>query len=112
MNYPQHNKVLHGDSSKTENPVIFLKADSSLLKDHKPFFIPDDLGRIEYETEVVVRINKLGKTVSERFASRYYDAVTVGIDFTARELQAKLKTKGLPWELAKSFDARVICFIK
>ena len=104
MNYPQHNKVLHGDSSKTENPVIFLKADSSLLKDHKPFFIPDDLGRIEYETEVVVRINKLGKTVSERFASRYYDAVTVGIDFTARELQAKLKAKGLPWELAKSFD--------
>lgn len=104
MNYPQHNKVLHGDSSKTEKPVIFLKADSSLLKDHKPFFIPDDLGRIEYETEVVVRINKLGKTVSERFASRYYDAVTVGIDFTARELQAKLKAKGLPWELAKSFD--------
>lgn len=104
LNYGEHNQVFHGDASKTDEPVIFLKADSSLLKDHKPFFIPDDLGRIEYETEIVVHICKLGKTVSERFAHRYYDAVTVGIDFTARELQAKLKEKGRPWELAKSFD--------
>jgi len=94
MNYSEHNKSLHGTLSKTEQPVVFLKADSSLLKDSKPFFIPDDLGRIEYETELVVRICRLGKTIPERFAHRYYDAVTVGIDFTARDLQKKLKEQG------------------
>ncbi|MBM6993034.1 MAG: fumarylacetoacetate hydrolase family protein [Prevotella sp.] len=104
MNYALHNKEMHGTLLKTEEPVIFLKADSSLLKDHKPFFIPDHMGRIEYETEVVVRICKLGKTVSERFAPRYYDAVTVGIDFTARELQRKMIEQGHPWDLAKGFD--------
>lgn len=104
MNFSEHNKSLHGTLNKTEQPVVFLKADSSLLKDSKPFFIPDDLGRIEYETELVVRICRLGKTIPERFAHRYYDAVTVGIDFTARDLQKKLKEQGLPWELSKSFD--------
>ncbi len=104
MNYALHNKEMHGTLLKTEEPVIFLKADSSLLKDRKPFFIPDHMGRIEYEAEVVVRICKLGKTVSERFAPRYYDAVTVGIDFTARELQRKLMAQGRPWDLAKGFD--------
>ena len=88
--------------------MIFLKADSALLKDGKPFFIPDDMGRIEYETEVVVRICRLGKTIPERFAHRYYDAVTVGIDFTARELQKKLKEQGHPWELSKSFDGAAV----
>lgn len=104
MNYAQHNKELLGTLSKPENPVIFMKPDSALLKDHKPFFIPDDLGRIEYEAEVVVRICRLGKTISERFAHRYYDAVTLGIDFTARELQQKLRLAGQPWELSKGFD--------
>ena len=104
MNYAAHNKELHGTLKKPDEPVIFLKADSSLLKDHKPFFIPDHLGRIEYETEVVVRICKLGKTVPVRFAPRYYDALTVGIDFTARELQHKLSQAGQPWDLAKGFD--------
>lgn len=104
MNYALHNKELHGTLLKPEEPVIFLKADSSLLKDHKPFFIPDHLGRIEYETELVVRICKLGKSVPLRFAPRYYDAVTVGIDFTARELQRKLSQNGQPWDLAKGFD--------
>ena len=104
MNYAAHNKELHGTLKKPDEPVIFLKADSSLLKDHKPFFIPDHLGRIEYETEVVVRICKLGKTVPGRFAPRYYDALTVGIDFTARELQHKLSAAGQPWDLAKGFD--------
>lgn len=104
MNYALHNKELHGTLSKTEAPVIFFKPDSSLLKNHKPFFIPDDLGRIEYETEVVVRICKLGKSIPERFAHRYYDAVTLGIDFTARELQRKLAANGHPWDLAKGFD--------
>lgn len=104
MNYALHNKELHGTLSVTEKPVIFTKADSALLKDHKPFFVPDHLGRIDYETELVVRICRLGKKIPTRFAHRYYDAVTVGIDFTARELQTQLRSKGLPWELCKGFD--------
>ena len=98
MNYALHNKELHGTLLKTEEPVIFIKADSALLKDRKPFFIPDHLGRIDYETEVVVRICRLGKSIPQRFAHRYYDAVTVGIDFTARELQQKLREKSRPWD--------------
>lgn len=104
MNYAQHNKELDGTLYKPETPVIFTKADSALLKDRKPFFIPDHLGQIDYEAELVVRICKLGKTVPERFAHRYYDAVTVGIDFTARELQKKLRKVGQPWDLCKGFD--------
>lgn len=104
MNYAQHNKELDGTLYKPETPVIFTKADSALLKDRKPFFIPDHLGQIDYEAELVVRICKLGKTVPERFAHRYYDAVTVGIDFTARELQKKLCEAGQPWDLCKGFD--------
>lgn len=103
-NYAQHNKEPNKTLYKTEKPVIFMKPDSALLKDHKPFFIPDDLGKIEYETEIVVRICRLGKTIPTRFAHRYYDAVTVGIDFTARELQNKFRKEGLPWELCKGFD--------
>lgn len=104
MNYAQHNKELDGTLYKPETPVIFTKADSALLKDRKPFFIPDHLGQIDYEAELVVRICKLGKTVPERFAHRYYDAVTVGIDFTVRELQKKLREAGQPWDLCKGFD--------
>jgi 2-keto-4-pentenoate hydratase/2-oxohepta-3-ene-1,7-dioic acid hydratase in catechol pathway len=104
MNYAQHNKELDETLYKPETPVIFTKADSALLKDRKPFFIPDHLGQIDYEAELVVRICKLGKTVPERFAHRYYDAVTVGIDFTARELQKKLREAGQPWDLCKGFD--------
>lgn len=104
MNYIMHNKELDGTLYKPESPVIFTKADSSLLKDKKPFFIPDDLGQIDYETELVVRICRLGKSIPQRFAHRYYDAVTVGIDFTARELQRKLRDAGQPWDLCKGFD--------
>lgn len=104
LNYPLHNKELNESLYRGEEPVIFTKADSSLLKDGKPFFLPDDMGRIEYETEIVVRICRLGKAIPKRFAYRYYDAVTVGIDFTARELQQKLREKGLPWEMSKGFD--------
>lgn len=104
MNYIQHNKELDGALYKPEEPVIFTKADSALLKDGKPFFVPDDMGRIDYETEVVVRICRLGKSIPQRFARRYYDAVTVGIDFTARDLQNKLRAEGKPWELCKGFD--------
>lgn len=104
MNYIQHNKELDGTLYKPEEPVIFTKADSSLLKDGKPFFPPDDLGRIDYEGELVVRICRLGKNIPVRFAHRYYDAVTVGVDFTARELQRRLRSEGRPWELCKGFD--------
>ena len=94
MNYIQHNKELDGTLYKPEEPVIFTKADSALLKDSKPFFLPDELGRIDYETELVVRICRLGKSIPQRFAHRYYDAVTVGIDFTARDLQNRLRAEG------------------
>ena len=104
MNYALHNKELHGTLSKTESPVIFTKPDTALLKDGKPFFIPDHLGRVDHEAEMVVRICRLGKSISERFAHRQYDAVTVGIDFTARDLQSQLKAKGRPWDLSKGFD--------
>ena len=104
MNYVGYNKALNEPFLKQDDPVIFTKADSSLLKDRKPFFIPDELGTIEYEAEIVVRVCRLGKSISERFASRYYDAVTVGIDFTARDLLRKLSQQGLPWDMSKSFD--------
>lgn len=104
MNYIQHNKELDGALYKPEEPVIFLKADSSLLINRKPFFLPDHLGQIDYETEIVVRINRVGKTIAQKFAHRYYDAVAVGIDFTARDLQKKLRAEGKPWDLCKGFD--------
>ena len=85
-------------------PVVFLKADSALLKDGKPFFIPDWAGRVDYEAELVVRISRLGKGIPLRFAHRYYDAVTVGIDFTARQLQQQARQQGLPWTICKGFD--------
>lgn len=118
MNYALHNKELQtallqqgtgtADDDRQRDPVIFTKADSSLLKDGKPFFIPTHLGRVDYETEVVVRICKLGKSIPEQFAHRYYDAVTVGIDFTARDLQKQLREKGQPWEIAKGFDGAAV----
>jgi len=108
MNYLQHNKALHGALFKTEEPVIFTKADSALLKDGKPFFVPDWSERVDYEAEVVVRICRLGKGIPERFAHRYYDAVTVGVDFTARDWQQKAQQQGLPWEISKGFDGSAV----
>ena len=108
MNYVGYNKSLSEPLLKQDDPVIFTKADSSLLKDRKPCFIPDELGTIEYEAEVVVRVCRLGKSISERFAPRYYDAVTVGIDFTARDLLKKLSQQGLPWDMSKSFDGAAV----
>ena len=103
MNYALHNKEL-GHTHENKEPVIFLKPDSAILKDGKPFFIPDFSNEVHYETEVVVRICRLGKNIAPRFAHRYYDAVTVGIDFTARDLQRKFREAGNPWELCKGFD--------
>jgi 2-keto-4-pentenoate hydratase/2-oxohepta-3-ene-1,7-dioic acid hydratase in catechol pathway len=115
MNYAAHTRELHNflkqpdegaatDGHTVAEPVIFTKADSALLKPGKPFFVPDDMGRIDYEAEVVVRICRLGKNIPERFAHRYYDAVTVGIDFTARDLQKKASAAGQPWTICKGFD--------
>ena len=103
MNYARHNEEL-GHTAVNNEPVIFLKPDSAILKDGKPFFLPDFSNEVHYETEVVVRICRLGKHIAPRFARRYYDAVTVGIDFTARDLQRKFREAGNPWELCKGFD--------
>ena len=106
-NYRQHNKEMNRALLPKE-PVIFIKPDSALLKDGKPFFLPDFSERIEYETELVFRISRLGKNIAPRFAHRYYDAVTVGIDFTARDLQARLRANGEPWEISKGFDSSAV----
>lgn len=103
MNYAEHNKELC-HTLLYKDPVIFTKADSALLTGGKPFFIPDYTKQCEYETELVVRINHLGRSIPERFAHRYYDEVSVGIDFTARDLQKQLRQNGLPWDICKGFD--------
>lgn len=108
MNYAEHNKELHGSLYKPEAPVIFTKADSALLSGGKPFFIPSYTQRCDYETELVVRISHLGRSIPERFAYRYYQEVTVGIDFTARDIQSSLRQKGLPWDLCKGFDGSAV----
>lgn len=105
MNYSLHCHELHAGEALPQNRLFLLKPDSALLKDSKPFFIPDFCEQVDYETEMVVRICRLGKNISERFAHRYYDAVTVGIDFTARDLQRKFRAEGKPWELCKGFDS-------
>ncbi|WP_164109378.1 MULTISPECIES: fumarylacetoacetate hydrolase family protein [Sphingobacterium] len=101
-NYVNHAKELN--NPVPDQPVIFLKPDTAVLKDNKDFYIPEFSKDIHYECEIVVRICNEGKHVSKKFAHKYYDAVGLGIDFTARDLQSQLKTKGLPWELAKAFD--------
>ncbi len=105
MNYAAHNRELGNNTVASDEPVIFLKPDSALLKDGKPFFIPDFSNEVHYEAELVVRLCRLGKNIASRFAHRYYDAVTVGVDFTARDLQRKFRSEGKPWELCKGFDA-------
>jgi len=103
MNYANHNKEMQNALILNE-PTIFMKSDASLLKDGKPFFIPDFSSDMQYEAEIVIKINRLGKCINRKFAYRYYDEITVGIDMTARDLQRKFKKDGLPWELCKSFD--------
>ena len=106
LNYNTHNKEM-GRSSSTadDDPVLFIKPDSAILTDDKRrFFIPDFSSDIHYEAEIVVKIDKMGKNIAERFAHRYYNEITLGIDFTARDIQSGLKQKGLPWEISKGFD--------
>src|SRR5690606_11955898 len=87
-----------------ETPVIFLKPDTAVLKDNKPFYYPQFSNNIHYEVEVVIKIVKEGKNIQQKFAANYFEEIALGIDFTARDIQQTHKTKGLPWELAKSFD--------
>jgi acylpyruvate hydrolase len=101
-NYAEHAKELNNPVPTT--PVIFMKPDSALIKDNKPFYHPDFSTDIHHEIELVLKICKEGKHISEKFASNYYDEIGLGIDFTARDIQNRHKEKGLPWELAKAFD--------
>ena len=101
-NYVDHAKELNNPVPK--KPVFFMKPDTALVKGNKPFFYPDFSEDIHFECEVVVHINRVGKNIAPKFAHRYYDELAVGIDFTARDLQAECKKKGLPWEIAKAFD--------
>ncbi len=101
-NYTEHARELN--NPLPAEPVFFMKPDTSILKNNKPFFLPDFSNEIHHEVELVIKICKVGKSIAEKFAHRYYDEIGIGIDFTARDLQAKAKEKGLPWEIAKGFE--------
>ena len=107
-NYSEHALEFDGTVERPQVPLIFMKPDSAIIKNGKHFYVPDFLGRVDYEAEIVVRINKLGKSIPARFAHRYYDAITVGIDFTARDMQRKLIENGEPWDLSKGFDGSAV----
>ena len=105
-NYPQHTAEL--SNNKPESPVIFIKPDTAILQSRLPFYIPPFSNQIHHEVEVLVRINRIGKYIEEKFAHKYYQEIGLGIDFTARDLQQNLKDKGLPWEKAKAFDGSAL----
>jgi 2-keto-4-pentenoate hydratase/2-oxohepta-3-ene-1,7-dioic acid hydratase in catechol pathway len=102
LNYRKH--AIEMGRAIPDEPVVFLKPDSAILKNNKPFFLPHFSADIQYEVEVVLKITKLGKGISAKFAHRYYDELTLGIDITARDLQKQFAAGGMPWELSKCFD--------
>ena len=102
-NYPKHNAEMNREE-RPQQPTIFMKPDSALLRENRPFFIPRFSNQIEHEVELVVRINRLGRNIAPRFAHRYYSEVALGVDFTARDLQNHCKQLGTPWEISKAFD--------
>lgn len=102
QNYAEHNKELN--SKQPNEPVVFMKPDTALLRNNKPFYIPDFTEELHYETELIIKINRIGKNIDSKFAHRYYSEIGLGVDFTARDLQRKLKSEGKPWEICKSFD--------
>ena len=106
QNYIEHNREMQ--SADPKEPVVFMKPDSAILRANKPFFIPEFSNEIHYETELIVKINRIGKHISPKFAHRYYDEIGFGIDFTARDLQRKLKSEGKPWEICKGFDGAAV----
>jgi 2-keto-4-pentenoate hydratase/2-oxohepta-3-ene-1,7-dioic acid hydratase in catechol pathway len=101
-NYSEHNKELNTISPS--EPVIFMKPDTAALRNNKPFYIPSFTHELHYETEIIIKFNRIGKNIGEKFAHRYFTEVGLGIDFTARDLQRKLKEEGKPWEISKAFD--------
>lgn len=105
-NYVKHIKELNNEAPK--DPVLFLKPDTSILLKKQPFFIPEFSNEVHHEVEILVKINRIGKHIDRKFAHKYYDEIGLGIDFTARDLQSKLKEKGLPWEKAKAFDGAAV----
>jgi 2-keto-4-pentenoate hydratase/2-oxohepta-3-ene-1,7-dioic acid hydratase in catechol pathway len=105
-NYTDHIKELSNE--KPTDPIIFMKPDSAVLGNGLDFYIPDFTNDVHHEVEVLVKINKVGKHINEKFAHKYYDEISLGIDFTARDLQTKLREKGLPWEKAKGFDGSAV----
>lgn len=102
QNYIEHNKELN--SKNPTEPVVFMKPDTALLRNNKPFYIPDFSNELHYETELLLKFNRLGKNIDPKFAHRYYAEIGLGVDFTARDLQRKLKAEGKPWEVCKAFD--------
>ncbi|RZJ54375.1 MAG: FAA hydrolase family protein [Flavobacterium sp.] len=105
-NYANHIEELKNE--RPSEPVVFMKPDSAVLLKQHPFVIPEFSEDVHHEIEIIVKINKVGKYIEPKFASKYYDEISVGIDFTARDLQSKLKEKGLPWEKAKAFDGSAV----
>lgn len=105
-NYVDHIKEL--ENERPTDPVVFLKPDTSILLKKQPFFIPEFSNDVHHEVEILVKIKKVGKYISRKFAHKYYDEIGLGIDFTARDLQSQLKAKGLPWEKAKAFDGAAV----
>ncbi|WP_299384759.1 fumarylacetoacetate hydrolase family protein [uncultured Lacinutrix sp.] len=105
-NYTDHIKEL--ENEKPTDPVVFLKPDTAILLKKQPFFIPEFSNDVHHEVEVLVKINRVGKYIDKKFAHKYYSEIGLGIDFTARDLQAQLKAKGLPWEKAKAFDGAAV----
>lgn len=105
-NYPKHAEELGNEVP--DEPVLFMKADSSLMRQRDAFYIPDFTNEVHFEAEIVLKINRLGKQIESRFADKYFAQFTIGIDFTARDVQDKLKAKGLPWEKAKAFDGSAV----
>ena len=105
-NYAKHIEELANE--RPESPVVFLKPDSAILPRKNPFFIPPFSDEVHYEVEVLIKINKVGKHIDAKFAHKYFNEIGLGIDFTARDVQAKCKEKGLPWEKAKAFDGSAV----
>ncbi|MBP5419577.1 MAG: fumarylacetoacetate hydrolase family protein [Bacteroidales bacterium] len=102
LNYAQH--IGEMQMSRPEEPVVFMKPESALLRNNNPFFVPEWAQQFDFETEIIVRIDRLGRGIQPKFAHRYYSEIGLGIDFTARDLQKKLMAAGQPWEVAKAFD--------
>lgn len=105
-NYTDH--IAELDNERPEHPIIFMKPDTAILLKNQPFFIPDFSNDVHHEVEVLVKVSRVGKHIDRKFSHKYYDEIGLGIDFTARDLQQELKSKGLPWEKAKSFDGAAV----